>query len=431
MKKFISRAIIVLVCGFLVVLGFALWPTSTPVVVAEQISLDNPDLIKKGSYLAILGDCAACHSKPGSAMYAGGEAIESPIGAMYPPNITPDKQNGIGDYSLDDFARAVRSGIRKDGVTLYPAMPYPSYSRLSDEDIVALYAYFQHGVKPDETASKATEIVWPLSIRWPVAIWRKVYAPDARAFDASRYQDEKLARGAYLVEGLGHCGTCHTPRAITLQEKGLDDSVPTYLTGGQIIDGWFTPGLHNDVEGLKNWSVDEIVETLRFGRNAKAVVIGKPMNDVVMYSSSLWTDDDLLAVATYLKSLPATDDVATVMNTSANTGALSERTDVAFLYQTSCASCHGIRGEGKSHLFPALAGNNTVLAADPQSLIRLVLQGYTVPVIDNSLVPMRMPAFQKRLSDQQIADILTYSRQSWGNQASAVTAEQVKKIRGN
>ncbi|MDR0806936.1 MAG: cytochrome c [Enterobacteriaceae bacterium] len=427
MKKFISRSIIILICCFLVIVAFALWSTNTPTLTADQRALNTPDLIQKGSYLATLGDCAACHTKPDAPMYSGGAAIKSPIGIIYPVNITPDKQNGIGEYTLNDFARAVRNGIRKDGVTLYPAMPYPSYSRLSDDDIKALFAYFQYGVKADASANQPNEIAWPLSIRWPVAIWRKIYAPDAIAFNASHYPDDQIARGAYIVEGLGHCGTCHTPRAITLQEKGLDKRVPTYLAGGQIIDGWFTPSLHNDTSGLENWTAKDIAATLQFGRNDKSVVIGKPMNDVVEYSSSQWTERDRQAVAAYLKSLPITNpEISSSGVTATNKESISQKTDVAFLYQTSCASCHGVQGEGKSQIFPALAGNNTVLSPNPQTFIRLVLEGYDVPVFDTNLLPMRMPHFHDRLTDQQIADIITYTRNSWGNQASAVSAEQVK-----
>lgn len=429
MKKSISIAIGILVGCFLIVLSFALWPTSTAEITAGQEDLKNPALVEKGRYLATLGDCAACHTQSGSADYSGGDAIESPIGAMYSPNITPDKQYGIGEYTLNDFSRAMRNGIRKDGVTLYPAMPYPSFSRLSDDDIKALYAYFLHGVKPAAVPNKSNEIVWPLSIRWPVAIWRKLYAPDIVQFDPSQYLDEKMARGAYLVEGLGHCGTCHTPRAITLQEKGLDEKTATYLAGGQLIDGWFAPSLRADADGLKYWTEDDIVQTLRNGRNTQHVIIGQPMNDVVIKSSSHWTDDDLKSVAAYLKSLQPLNQEPVVAVSQQKNRSIEETANLAFQYQTSCSACHGRTGLGKDHVFPALVGNNTVLAANPQSLIRLVLDGYDVPPFNQDLLPMRMPNFRDRLSDENIADILTYIRDSWGNQAPAVTAAEVKKLR--
>ncbi|GKX64037.1 cytochrome c [Pragia fontium] len=432
MKKFILRTVVTLICCFLIVLAFALWPTSTPPLNADQHALDNPELVQKGRYLATLGDCAACHTQSGSALYAGGAAIQSPIGGIYPPNITPDKENGIGEYTLDDFARAMRNGIRKDGITLYPAMPYPSYSRLSDDDITALYAYFRYGVEANATPNKPTDIIWPLSTRWPLAIWRKLFAPEAVAFDAARYHDAKIAQGAYIVEGLGHCGTCHTPRDFTLKEQGLDNSSPTYLAGGQVIDGWFVPSLLNNAEGLKHYSAEDIVATLRTGRTAKHVVIGSPMNDVVINSSSMWNVDDLEAVAAYLKSLPeskseATAPVAAVSQESDQ--ALNEKARMAFAYQKSCSYCHESNGQGEADIFPALAGNNTVLAPNPQSVIRIILDGYDVPTIDSKQIPMRMPHFRDRLSDKEIADIVNYIRGSWGNQASTVTPEQVKQIR--
>ena len=430
MKKFLLTVITILVILFVAALGFALWPTSTPKLEAKLEDLKTPEMIKKGEYLATLGDCAACHSKPQNASFAGGEAIISPIGAMYPPNITPDKQYGIGNYTLDDFGRAVRNGIKKDGSTLYPSMPYPSFARLSDDDIKALYAYFQYGVKAADTPNAHNTIPWPLSIRWPVAIWRKSFAPDAIAFDPTPYGNETVARGAYIVQGLGHCGTCHTPRGIAMQEIGLTERDKGYLAGNSLIDGWVTTNLNNDDDGLKNWSEADIIATLHSGRNAKGVVIGTPMNAMVDESSSQWTKEDLKAVAAYLKTLPTTNASKSSFSPSTQNQALNttQKTDIDYLYQNNCAACHGRKGEGTGGLFPALAGNPTVLAPNGQSVIRIVSNGFTVPKIEGQ-VPLAMPAFGKRLSDDEIVTIVNYVRNSWGNKAAEVTKSDVENIR--
>src|ERR1700722_11116563 len=257
-------------------LGYALVPTHTRAIAANQ-SAPGADSIERGRSLAVAADCTACHTARGGEPFAGGLAIDSPLGAIYSTNITPDHASGIGNFTLDDFDRALRHGIDDEGVTLYPAMPYPAYARMSDEDIAALYDYFMHGVAPVTIHAHAGGIPWPLSIRWPVAIWRKLFAPspDAPPFDASRYTNPEVARGAYLVQGPGHCGTCHTPRAITLQEKALDTSSNAYLAGGQKIGGWVAVNLRgNAADGLGNWSKEDIVETLRTARNSGQAIIG-------------------------------------------------------------------------------------------------------------------------------------------------------------
>src|SRR6202042_1065584 len=296
-----------LVLVFVGALSFALLPTHTRPIAASLSAAPDAASVERGRYLAVAADCGACHTAPGGKPFAGCLAIDSPLGTIYSTNITPDPESGIGKFTLNDFDRAVRHGIDDEGVTLYPAMPYPSYALMSDSDIAALYSYFMHGVEPAPGTEHANGIPWPLSIRWPVAIWRKLFAPspDAPAFNASRYTDPVVARGAYLVEGPGHCGSCHTPRAITLQEKSLDDSSPAFLAGGQEIGGWVAVNLRGNVgDGLGLWSKEEIVATLRTARNAEQSVSGAPMSDVVMHSTQNLTEADLQAMAAYLKTLP-------------------------------------------------------------------------------------------------------------------------------
>ena len=207
---------------------------------AEEAPADS-NLIKQGEYLARAGDCVACHTngKAGKP-FAGGLPMETPIGTIYSTNITPDKEHGIGGYPLEEFDDAVRKGVRKDGSTLYPAMPYPSFARISEADMRAMYAYFMHGVEPVNVANKDTDIPWPLSMRWPLAFWRGIFAPTPSDFVANPQVDPVLERGRYLVEGLGHCGACHTPRSLTMQEKALSESEgDDYLAGSNApIDGW-------------------------------------------------------------------------------------------------------------------------------------------------------------------------------------------------
>jgi mono/diheme cytochrome c family protein len=435
MKKFLLSLISLAVVVFVALLAFALWPTTTPTLAAAK-DADQAALIEKGRYLADAGDCTACHTAKGGKPFAGGLPIASPIGTLYSSNITPDKASGIGSYSLEDFDRAVRHGIAANGSSLYPAMPYPAYARTSDDDMRALYAYFMHGVAPVYADNRANDVPWPLSMRWPLAIWRKVFAPAPQtvAFDASRYKDPQIARGAYLVQGLGHCGSCHTPRALTLQEKALDESGEAFLAGGPVIDGWLAVNLRgNPADGLGSWSNDDIVATLRSARSATHAVLGGAMGDVVVHSTQHLNDADLQAVAAYLKSLPPTQNqVSSFKADPAAAKALAagqEGSRGAELYVDNCAACHRTNGQGYERVFPKIAGNSSVLSEDPVSMIRLVLAGSKLPATATAPSELGMPGFAWRLSDEEVAQLLTFIRSSWGNQAPAVNAEEVTKLR--
>jgi mono/diheme cytochrome c family protein len=426
-------AIIVLLIA---VVMLALWPTRTRVI-ADTIRLDE-GLIERGRYVAIAGDCSACHTAPNGSAYAGGLAIASPLGAIYSTNITPDRETGVGSYTLNDFDRAVRHGIGPRNVTLYPAMPYPSYAHMTDTDIVALYAYCMRGVTPVRAPNHANDIPWPLSLRWPLAIWRKTFAPnpDAVAVNAARYPDPIIARGAYLVQGPGHCGSCHTPRSFALQEKALDDSGTAYLAGGQVIDGWVAVGLRGNLaDGLGGWSAGDIAATLRSARDPVHAVMGSAMSDVVVHSTQYLNDADLHAVAAYLKAIPPDARAASSFKADPSTArALAAGREVdrgAQLYDDNCAACHHTDGRGAVRALPAIAGNSSVLAVDPTSIIHVILQGSQLP--DTSSAPSRlgMPGFGWRLSDEEVAQLGTFIRQNWGNHASTITAAQVRKLRGS
>lgn len=435
MKKIL---LILLACALLVLLAlfvYASLPTETRPVTASG-GMERAAMIERGRYVATASDCVACHSSPGGAAFAGGLPIASPIGTIYSTNITPDRKTGIGEYSLDDFDRAVRHGITPHGDTLYPAMPYPSYVRLTDADIEAMYTYFMHGVAPAQAENRPAGIRWPLSMRWPLAIWRKQFGPDPAQAGKMQgsYPDEEIARGAYLVQGPGHCGSCHTPRALTLQEKAMDESGAEYLAGGQVIDGWLAVNLRgNKADGLGNWSRQDIIDVLKTGRSERHAVVGRPMADVVQHSTQHLNDADLGAIAAYLKSLPATqrDPSSFVANpqTASELRAGVNNSRGAELYVDNCAACHRSDAEGYPRVFPSLAGNSTILAKDPTTLVRLVLEGSEMPSTVHAPSNLGMPGFAERLSDADVAELGTFLRGSFGNKAPAVTATQVAKVR--
>lgn len=437
-KKILIGAVGAAVLVFAGALGYALTSTETrdigagPAIAAA--SAEEARMIQAGRYVALASDCIACHTAPGGKPFAGGRGIESPIGTMYSSNITPDKKNGIGNYTLNDFDRAVRHGILPTGGTLYPSMPYPSYAKMTDQDLRDLYVYFMKGVAPVEAANRETGVSWPLSIRWPLAIWRKQFAPAVAPVETGKYASAELARGAYLVQSLGHCGSCHTPRSSTMSELALDESGPAYLSGGPLIDGWLAVNLRGDkADGMGSWSQKDIVDTLKGARNAHSAVVGGPMADVVSHSTQHMTDGDLNAMAAYLKSLPASGGEKATFVASDRTAkelyAGVERGRGAELYLDNCAACHRTDGKSNAIVFPALPGNPTVLAQDPTSLIRVVLAGSKLPSTKTAPSDLGMPGFAWRLSDQETAQVVSFVRQSWGNNAPAASAAQVATVR--
>lgn len=389
-------------------------------------------MVKQGEYLARAGDCAACHTAPGGKPFAGGLAMASPVGTIYSSNITPDPDTGIGNYTYGDFERAVRRGIARDGRTLYPAMPYPSYARVSDQDVQALYAYFTKAVAPVKEANRGTDIPWPLSMHWPLTYWRWIFAPAVQPATTPA-ADAIMARGAYLVEGLGHCGACHTPRALTLQEKALSDHDGTvYLSGGE-SDNWIVPSLRGEpATGLGSTRESELVKLLRDGRGERSATFGG-MADVVEHSTRFMSDDDLTAIARYLKSLsPGKQESALTYDDAAHQALKQGNVQAvgAQLYVDNCAACHRTDGNGYGSVYPALAGNPVVNGEHPGSLIRMVLHGGAMPTGREAPVQFAMPPFGQRLSDEEVAQVLTFVRSSWGNRGGAVTAAKVGEMRG-
>ena len=397
----------------------------------DQLQLPiDPALAKRGAYVAALADCVGCHSKPGGQAFTGGRAIVSPIGKIFTPNITPDKATGIGNYRYGDFERAVRRGISPDGTTLYPVMPYPSYARLTDDDTQALYAYFMLDVKPVSVANRRAVIPWPLSMRWPVTYWRWFFAPSVQP--ATDFKDPQLARGAYLVEGPGHCGSCHTPKGFAMQEEARSDKDgPIYLSGG--ISGNRAAGnLRGDaLTGLGAWTEDDIVNFLRTGDPVHPNAFVE-MRAVVRHSTQFLTPADLKAIAHYLKSQqpPMTHQNFTYEVAMANelvgyNGSVRGALD----YMNNCSACHLFSGKGSDKSIPSLAGSSLVLAKNPAPLLTLILEGSPRPQTLGSPIVVAMPGFVDQLNDDDIAGLTTFIRSSWGNKAGAVTADQVARIR--
>jgi alcohol dehydrogenase (quinone), cytochrome c subunit len=384
----------------------------------------------KGEYVARAGDCVACHSVPGAPAFTGGLKMGSPVGNIYSTNITPDPETGIGGYSLEDFDRAVRRGIAKDGHRLYPAMPYPSYAKLSDDDVHALYDFFMKEVPPAHQPNRPNEIPTWLSYRWPLMFWNLLFT-DSGSYTAKSGHDAAWNRGAYLVQGLGHCGACHTPRGWAFQERALDETSASFLSGAA-LDAWSAPNLHGDLRtGLGQWSEADVAEFLKTGHNRDGTAFGS-MIDVVNNSTPYLTDDDVNAIATYLKSLAPSATQPAYAYDNATTEALRSRhfeEPGAAVYAGHCVSCHGSDGRGFSPYLPRLAGNPTVLDTDPSSLINIVLNGSTPLVVKGTPDAYRMPQFRVQLTDQEIADVVTFIRAGWGNQAPPVTPAQVAPLR--
>jgi sulfur oxidation c-type cytochrome SoxX len=397
-----------------------------------HVNSADPALVERGRYIAQASDCVACHTAKGGRAFTGGLAMQTPIGTIYSTNITPDKDTGIGGYDFADFERAVRHGIRKDGSPLYPAMPYVSYSVLTDEDVQALYAYFVSAVQPVAQNNQGSTIPWPTNMRWPLVWWQMLFGGH-RSFKPPEASTPEVARGAYLVEGAGHCGACHTPRGVAFQEKALKDGPGgTFLSGAE-LEGWYAKSLRHEDAGLANWSQQEIADFLKTGRNARTAAFGS-MAEVIQHSTRNLSDADASAIAAYLASRPARPGHAASASKAedATTAKLldnADRSPGALGYVAQCAPCHRMNGQGTPRLFPALAGNPVVETDNPSSLIQITLTGGAMARTPADKTRPSMPELAK-LDDRTVADILTFIRTSWGNKASPVSANDVAAMRG-
>jgi thiosulfate dehydrogenase len=397
---------------------------SIPALQASEAVED--DVLKRGKYVAQLGDCVACHTAPQGPLMAGGLQLQTPMGTLYSSNITPDPNTGIGRYSFEQFDKAMREGVSADGTYLYPAMPYPSYAKMSEADMRALYAYLMQGVTPISRSNQAADMVWPFNMRWGLALWNWAFV-DNQPFEADPNRDPLINRGAYLVQGLGHCGACHTPRGLAFQEKAMSDagSSGKHFLAGETVEHWRALSLRN------LWTVPDTVQLLKTGQNRFATVSGN-MAEVIHHSTQHFSDADLTAIASYLKSLPPGEDdlpmPAVALAPAAPPDDLfSSRGGLG--YTQFCSDCHRTDGAGVEGMFPPLAGNPSIASKDPTSLLHITLTGWATAQTATHSRVYTMPGFA-RLSDQEIAEILSFVRGRWGNDSPAVTPDQVKKLRG-
>lgn len=394
----------------------------------SALAAADASLVERGRYLAQLGDCVACHTSGNEAPMAGGRALETPFGKLYSTNITPDKETGIGNYSFAQFDRAMRQGVAADGHNLYPAMPYPSYAKMTREDMQALYAYLMEGLAPVRMQNKPDEMSWPFSMRWGLAIWNWLFLDDT-PFQPDGSKDETWNRGAYLVQGLGHCGACHTPRGIAFQEKAMSEAGGSgdYFLAGETVEHWRALSLRN------LWTVEDTALFLKTGQNRFAAASGN-MTEVIMHSTQHFKDADLLAVATYLKSLPPGPHdkpmpagvPQPVQQARVPDNLFNSRGGLGYIQ--FCGDCHRADGGGVDKVFPTLAGNPTVRSQDPATLVHILLTGGETAATAAHPRVFVMPAFA-RLGDQELAEILSFVRASWGDGAPPVDAATVARMR--
>jgi mono/diheme cytochrome c family protein len=359
----------------------------------------------------------ACHTARGGVPWAGGRVLDTPFGRLVAPNITPEPATGIGTWSADDFWRALHNGKSKDGRLLYPAFPYTAYTKVTRPDSDALFAYLR-SLPPVRQQNTPHALRFPYNQQLTLAGWRLLYfKPGVQQPDGAK--DARWNRGAYLVEGLGHCAACHSTR----NRLGATDST---LGGGLIPTiGWYAPSLTSDAEaGLGKWSEAHIVQLLGTGVAPGASVTG-PMAEVVLQSLQYLTPDDLGAMAAYLKSLPA---APAPERRAAPQPPEQVMQAGGKLYGQHCATCHGERGEGKGP-YPALAGNRALTLAEPVNAIRVVLNGGFAPGTRGNPRPYGMPPFGHLLGDAEVATLTTFLRASWGNAAPAVSAPEVNRYR--
>jgi mono/diheme cytochrome c family protein len=376
----------------------------------------SAETIAHGKALTEAGGCAGCHTPDLAKPFAGGKRIITPFGAIYSFNLTPDRDTGIGAWSDQDFRRALREGVAPDGSRYYPVFPYPYFTRLTRDDIQAIRAYLET-LTPVHNSIPSPELRWPLNYRVLLRGWDWLFFRPG-ILQPDQQKSTEWNRGRYLVEGPGHCGACHTPK----NAFGADRR--THALGGGLVQDQFAPRLDAaERSGLKSWSVDDIVEYLQSGRNGRSHA-GGLMADVVRDSTSLMSDADIRAIAAYLKDLPPGE-----REPNALPPPQAQMSDGEKVYKSACIACHEADGSGAPRIYPPLPGNANLQSAIALSTLRIILDGAQTLTTPRAPNPGSMPAYADKLSDQEIADVTTYIRSSWGNSASAVTAAQVAKAR--
>jgi mono/diheme cytochrome c family protein len=364
----------------------------------------------------------ACHTAPDGREFAGGRAMPTPFGNMYVPNITPDEETGIGAWTPDEFYRMMHTGVSRDGTLLYPVMPFASYTKVTREDSDAIYAYLM-SVPPAKQKNRPHELRFPFNNRELLIGWRTLYFKEGE-YKPDSTQTPQWNRGAYLVQGLGHCAMCHT------QVNALGGSSQSKeFEGGMIPNqNWYAPSLTSNGEaGLGNWSIEDIKDLLQVGISSRSTVYG-PMAEVTYNSLQYLDDTDVEAMAVYLKSLPQRDSEAPPSSqarlVAPNVMELGRK-----VYETQCSVCHGAEGKGHPPGLPPLAGNQSITMASPVNSIRMVLNGGYAPGTKKNPRPYGMPPFNHILEDEEAAAVVTYIRVAWGNSGTPVAPPQVNELR--
>jgi mono/diheme cytochrome c family protein len=394
-------------------------PTGVPAKLVQA------SLVERGAYLARAADCMVCHTTQGGKEYAGGLGFKLPFGALYSTNITPDKETGIGNYSDQDFLNALHRGTRRDGARLYPAMPYTSYTYITDADALAIKAYL-FSLAPVRAAPPANTLTFPFNQRWAMAFWSALFNPDTR-FEPDTSKSPEWNRGAYLAEALAHCGECHTPRNLAFALNNRKKFA------GALTAGWHAFNISSDkATGLGGWSDDEIFSYLSTGHAAGRGTASGPMGEAVDHSLSQLAPEDIRAMVVYLRSvpaiasadLPATTAPAAPASHKDGGGTLDPRGKMVF--QGACVSCHGWTGESSISPFATLTGTWAVNDPSATNVAQIVISGTRRHTPQDAL---SMPAFGSAYSDAEIAAVANYVTARFGSKPSRITAQDVAELR--
>lgn len=387
-----------------------------------QAPLDAARIVK-GQYLARAGDCIACHTIPGEKLFSGNRPMPTPFGTLYSPNITSDPRYGIGKWSADDFYATMHAGRMPDGGLIYPAMPFGSYTKVTREDCDAIFAYLR-SVAPVPQQNRPQNLRFPFDNRILILGWRTMFFTEG-TFQPDTTKSADWNRGAYLVEGLGHCGMCHTP----INKLGGNSESKAFQGGLIPMQDWYAPSLTSNREtGLGDWSLQDVESYLHKGVSARGAVYG-PMSEVVYNSLQYLTDEDISAIALYLRSLAQRNDpAAEVPTVSVEENSLLMQLG-AKVYSEQCAICHGAKGRGEPTRYPPLAANQSIEMESAVNPIRMVLNGGFPPGTPGNPMPYGMPPFAQSLSNDEVAAVVTYIRASWGNHGTAISPGQVDELR--
>ncbi len=411
----------------------AAMPMAASAAGAAPVDANASSEVERGRYLATAGDCIACHTAVGGESMAGGLAMASPMGPIYSTNITPSKTHGIGNYTLEQFSNALRHGKRADGANLYPAMPYTSYAKTTDEDIAAMYAYFMQGVPAVDKAAPVTSLPFPFNIRLSMSVWNGLFH-DATPFKADLSQTPEWNRGAYLSEGLAHCTTCHTPRNALMAEDHLRS------LGGAELGAWYAPNITSDkTSGVGGWTQAELVQYMRGEPVAGKGPASGPMAEAIDHSLKHLSSEDLNAIAVYIQSTKPVSD-SQVKKSADQFGAASDQLETlrgtelpkdfnamtgAQIYDANCASCHQAQGQGSEDgKLPALFHNTSLGHNNSNNMVMAILHGVHRVGVDSV-----MPPFAHELSDQQVTSLSNYLLTQYGNPDTKVTQAQVAMLR--